>query len=315
MTNKTVAILGINGHLGHGAAQAFLAAGWQVVGFGRENRYPVPGVQFVAGDAGSADDLSAATRAASVVLDCLNPPYDKWGNGAAEALLERVMSASRGKTLLFPGNVYNYRASDRVITPELRQDPETERGEIRVRMESRLREAAGRGELQAIILRAGNFYGSPLKGDFFDRLICRQAAKDRVALNPASSVRNAWAYLPDLARAFVVLAERRDGFGAFENFHFAGHLVTADETFAAIEKAVGRKLERVGYPWLMLKTMGLFMPLIRGVVDMRYVWEHELGLRDERLEALLGKDFGTSFEDAVERTVSPFFRRSQARAA
>ena len=107
MTGKTVAILGINGHLGHSAARAFRAAGWDVIGFGRQNRYPVEGVRFVAGDARSVDDLSAATRAAPVVVNGLNLPYDKWGNGAAEALLGRVIAASRGKTLLFPGNIYN----------------------------------------------------------------------------------------------------------------------------------------------------------------------------------------------------------------
>jgi nucleoside-diphosphate-sugar epimerase len=314
-TTKTIAILGINGHLGHSVALAALGAGWRVVGFGRSNKYPIPGVEFLAGNADSPEDLSRATSEADVVLNALNLPYDKWGNGAAEALLARVIGACSGKALLFPGNIYNYRATDRVITPELRQEPETERGAIRVRMEQQLAAAARAGTLQALILRAGNFYGSELPGDWFGQLILRELGKHRVALNPARSVKNAWAYLPDLAQAFVAIAEQRHSFGAFENFHFAGHLVDADQTFAAIQKAVPRKLHRVGYPWLMLRALGLFMPVIRGLVQMRYLWEHELGLSDRRLDGLLGANFGTPFDAAIAVVAAQHFNRVASDAA
>ena len=309
---KTVAILGINGHLGHSSAQAFAAAGWRVIGFGRSQKQQMNGVEFVAGDANSVADLSAAVREASVVVNGLNMPYDKWGNGAAEALLARVITACSGaaKTLLFPGNIYNYKATDRIITPDLRQDPQTVRGEIRVRMERQLAEAGQGGQLQTLILRAGNFYGSDLPGDWFGQLILREANKNRVALNPAHTVKNAWAYLPDLAQAFVALAEHRQSLSAFETFHFAGHLVTADETFDAIQKAVPQKLRRVGYPWLLLSAMGLFMPIIRGLVQMRYIWENEMGLRDLRLEALLGKSFGTPFDVAIANTTRTHFQKT-----
>ena len=40
--------------------------------------------------------------------------------------------AGSGKTLLFPGTIYNYRAADRTIAPGLRQSGEKPRGEIRI---------------------------------------------------------------------------------------------------------------------------------------------------------------------------------------
>lgn len=304
---KTITILGINGHLGHHVALAAKSAGLRVIGFGRTQKRPIAGVEFVPGDADSVDDMKRATHDADVVLNALNLPYDKWGNGAAEALLERVLAACGGKTLLFPGNIYNFRAMDRVLTPDLRQEPETERGAIRVRMEQKLQDAAKNGDLRVVILRAGNFYGSELPGDWFGQLILREAKDARVSLNPAHTVKNAWAYLPDLARAFVALAEKSREFSAFENFHFAGHLVTADDTFTALQKATPRKLKRVAYPWLMLTIMGWFLPILRGVVQMRYIWEHEMGLVDPRLDALLGKNFGTPFDQAIGAVAGRYF--------
>lgn len=314
--NKTVTILGINGHVGRATAQAFAAAGWRVIGFGRANRNPLPGVEFIPGDAENVADMRRAVAEADVVFNALNLPYDKWGNGAAEALMGRVIEAvaDQGKTLLFPGNIYNYSATDRVITPGLPQKPQTERGAIRVRMEAQLEAAANAGRLQAIILRAGNFYGSALPGDWFDQLILREAGKDRVTLNPARTVRTAWAYLPDLAQAFLALAEHRESFAAFETFHFAGHLASADDLFAAIQKAVPQKLTRNTYPWLMLTLMGVFMPVIRGLVEMRYLWEYEMGLQDPRLDALLGSDFGTPLDTAIAATARPYFEKAKAAA-
>ena len=48
-----VVILGINGRIGSHAARAFVAAGWDVTGFGRSNKRPIAGVRFAAGHARS----------------------------------------------------------------------------------------------------------------------------------------------------------------------------------------------------------------------------------------------------------------------
>lgn len=305
MTTGTITILGINGAVGRATARAFLKRGWHVIGFGRSNRHPIAGVEFFAGDAENVADMSAAIGNADVVFNGLNLPYHKWGNGAAVALMERVIKAcgTTGKTLLFPGNIYNYAATDRIITPALPQNPQTVRGQIRVAMEHQLKEASERGDIKVIIIRAGNFYGTELGGDMLDLLILREFAKGKICLNPARSVKNAWAYLPDLGEAFAIVTEQRDDFEAFTNFHFKGDLKTADETFAAISAATPKKLMRTSYPWLMFSALGLVMPIMRGLVEMRYIWDSELGLEDTRLDAILGDDFGTPYADAVASVI------------
>ena len=85
MSRGQVIVLGINGHVGHHIAKAFVAGGWEVSGMGRSNRHPIDGVRFVKGDADSLEDLRAAIGSIDVVVNALNLPYDKWGNGAMEA--------------------------------------------------------------------------------------------------------------------------------------------------------------------------------------------------------------------------------------
>jgi nucleoside-diphosphate-sugar epimerase len=309
LETRKVVVLGINGHLGAAAARAFVAAGWAVTGFGRSERQKVDGVRFVQGDADDIGSLRAAIAGQDVIVNALNLRYDQWFEGRAEAQLARVIEAGRGSgaTLLFPGNIYNYAASAERITPLTPEHPETPRGEIRVRLEKRLEAATSDGGLRAFVLRAGDFYGPGASSDWFDQLILREAKRGRVAL-ANHEIRHTWAYLPDLGRALVQLAEKRAELGPFERFHFAGHFVSAGELFRAIEKQAGRKLKRVTTPWFLLKVMGWFNPVLREVVKMRYLFENPMALEDPKLEALLGRGFDTPFEAAVGATVAPFFR-------
>src|SRR3569623_1388212 len=119
MSTGRVTVLGVNGHIGQAVAKAFVAQGWEVPGMARADKRHTAGVRFVQGDSDSVEDMRRAIGDAEVVVNALNLPYDKWFYGAMEALMARVAEAmgTSGKTMLFPGNVYNYAADCDVLTP------------------------------------------------------------------------------------------------------------------------------------------------------------------------------------------------------
>lgn len=314
MSKGNVTVLGINGHIGHHAAEAFQQAGFSVTGFGRSNRQPIAGMRFVQGDAASLADIQAAIADADIVVNALNLPYDKWDKGRAEAQLATVIAAmgDSGKTLMFPGNIYNFSASDRRISPATPQRPQTPRGAIRVRQEAMLAAASKAGKFQTIIVRAGDFYAPDNVGDWFDQAIMMEAKKGKVYHMADLDLGHAWAYLPDLGRAFAVLGEKRGELGAFETFHFAGHYQTHGALMDAIVQASPVPLKIARLPWIILQAMGLANGVLREVVKMRYLWNNSMELVDPRLEAMLGADFGTPFEAAVAATVRPFLAQQAA---
>ncbi|WP_423066370.1 NAD-dependent epimerase/dehydratase family protein [Devosia sp. CN2-171] len=316
MSRKQVIVIGINGHVGHHIAKAFVAAGWDVTGFGRSNRHPIAGVRFVKGDAEDVAAMRAAIGDIDVVVNALNLPYHQWDKGRKEAQTERVIAAmgKSGKTLLFPGNIYNYAATDRVVTPDMAQHPQTPRGEIRVSVENLYRDAAKRGDMQVLILRAGDFFGPESQGDWFDLVMLSEAKKGKLQLMGTRGIGHAWAYLPDLGRAFEKLAWHRGELGAFENFHFAGTYVTPEQLGDAIVAAVPVPLKVSLFPRWTINAMGLVSPLMRELGKMAYLWEHPMELRDARLDAILGPDFATPFAEAVATTVVPFFAAAKAAA-
>lgn len=311
MSKGKVTVLGINGHVGQAAARAFAEAGWQVTGMGRSDKYRLAGVRFVRGDSDSVADMTRAIGDSGVVVNALNLPYHTWDNGRMEAQMARVVEAMGrdGKTMLFPGNIYNYSAGLRHVLPDSAQNPQTPRGGIRVRVEDGLRQAAERGGVQILILRAGDFYGPESSSDWFDQAIFREIGKAKVSLPGRRGVGHSWAYLPDLGRAFEALAAMRSSLPAFDRFHFAGHYVTPEEMRAAIAAAAPRPLRFAYFPWLLLRAMGLFNPLLREVGKMGYLWIHPMQLEDKRLDDLLGLGFATPFGEAMEAASAPHFAK------
>jgi nucleoside-diphosphate-sugar epimerase len=311
-----VTILGINGHIGHHAALAFVAAGWQVTGFGRSNKHPIAGVTFSKGDAENVEDMRRAIGDSEVVVNALHLPYHQWTDGRMEALHSRVIAAmgTDGKTMMFPGTIYNYAATDRVVTPGLPQRPEMPRGEIRKRSEALIEDATRRGEIRGIVLRAGDFYGPDNVGDWFDQVIFREAGKGKLALMGVPGIGHSWAYLPDLGRAFEKLAWHRNQLKPFENFHFAGDYVTPEQMGAAMIAAAPVPMKMGYFPRILFTLMGITNPILRDIAKMGYLWSNPMELKDERLDALLGPNFATPFNDAIATSIAQFFTKQKQAA-
>jgi nucleoside-diphosphate-sugar epimerase len=314
---NTITVLGINGRIGREIAQAFVSSGWQVTGFGRTDRAKLRGVRFVAGDAQNCDDIKRAIKGADVVVNALNLAYDKWENGRAEALLAKVLEAVKGRgiTLMFPGNIYNYAVGQHLIEPHTPQKPEREKGHIRVRMENMLKAASRAGDIKTIVVRTGDFYAPGAVGSSFDLAFMSRLKSNVLQYLGDLSVGHTWAYLPDVARAYVRLAEERDGMKSFENFHFAGHFVTGHKLMGAIQSVLARPARVALVPWPMMTVIGWFAPVVRELVKMRYLFQEPHRLADPRLDAILGDDFSTPFDEAVGRTALSYLPDNKKRPA
>ena len=163
---------------------------------------------------------------------------------------------ANGATLLFPGSVWNYgRGMPPVLDENTPMQPTTRKGRMRVEIEQRIREACDRG-MRAIVLRAGDFFGAG-RGSWFDLVVVKELAQNRITYPGPDDVVHAWAYLPGpTPRPLVRLAERREDFAAFETFGFPGHALTGREMIDAIEAATRNKFNVRHMSWWMLKTFG-----------------------------------------------------------
>jgi nucleoside-diphosphate-sugar epimerase len=317
--SKTALIIGANGRLGQVLASAFLAGGWRVLAQVRRApaRATEPGLQWLQVPVENPAGLADAARAADVVVHAANPPYTRWSTEAMPLARNAMDTARRlNAVLMFPGNVYNFGAGmPETLTETTPQEPTTRKGRIRVQIEEAMREAARSG-LRVVVIRAGDFFGGPGRGSWIDLVIAKSLRQGKVVYPGRMNIVHAWAYLPDLARAFVLAAERRADLSVFETLHFPGRSPTGRELLECIERSArrvgllgqGSTLHRGGMPWAFLRVAGLVVPMLREVAEMRYLWNVPHRLAGERLSSLLGTVPATPLDDAMDATLRELFQ-------
>ena len=195
---------------GDAAARAFVGAGWRVKGVARNEKAAqlAPGVEAVRADASDRDSLIAACQGADVILNALNPQYTEWAEKVMP-MAENVIAAAQavGATHMLPGNVYNFGYDIAVGTNEdAAQVPSTEKAQIRIAMEALFREQAEMHGVQTIVLTAGDFYGGTKPQGWLDLIILSKLRKNIFMWGGPTDIPHAFAYLPDLGKAFVALA-------------------------------------------------------------------------------------------------------------
>lgn len=302
-----IAVLGANGRVAHSVAKAFLAHGHEVIAVTRSGRCDglSGNVEYRAADAMDEGQVIAATTGADMIFNGLNPPYDKW-EGTVLAMARNVVAAAKanGAVQLFIGNVYNYgKAIGIDLTEDSPISANTEKARIRIDMEALFEKASHEG-VKTIILRAGDFYGTDKAGTWLDLLIANKIDKGVITWPGPSTIEHAFAYLPDLAEAFVQLALRADQLPMFSTFNFEGHTLTGDAFMRHCEAAAGRPLQRKTVSWLMFRALGVVSPIVREVVKMNYLWFTRHSLSGEKLKAFLGHVEMTPPQEAIRQALA-----------
>jgi hypothetical protein len=251
----TVLILGSNGKIGRNAAQAFTAA------------------------------MTAAAMGADLIVNGLNPPnYHNWAVLVPQITAQLITAAkASGATVIIPGNVYSFAPLPGEWSEATPHRPVTRKGKIRLAMEQAFR-ASG---VRTIILRAGNFIDPDAQDDVMRLIYLRNIAKGQVTLCGGADVMQAYAYLPDWARAAVMLADKRAELAVYEDIPFPGHAFTATQLKAALERGLGRPLRFVGFPWWVMRVAAPFWELARELQEMRYIWNLPHSLSGTKFRALL----------------------------
>lgn len=284
--SRTVLILGASGSFGRHAALAFGDAGWTVRRYRR------------------GTDMAAAAIGADLIVNALNPPnYHDWATLLPKITAE-VIGAARasGATVLFPGNVYVFGTQPGPWGPTTPHRPVARKGVIRAAIEAEYRAATADG-LHVIILRAGDFIDLGNPNAPFERLVLGKLARGRVTALGNPDVRRAHAYLPDMARAAVALAERRGELPAFADIPFPGLTFSTRDLARALDRHLKRPIGITLFPWWAMRLAAPFWELAREFLEMRYLYETEHALEEAGFRVWLPDFPLTSLDDVVRARI------------
>ena len=255
---RTALVLGASGGFGGQVALALQAAGWTI------NRYT------------RGTDLAAAARGADLIVNGLNPPgYHDWARLIPEITASVIAAArSSGATVLVPGNVSPYGIQPGPWGPDTPHRPTSRKGRIRATMEASYRQAATNGGPRTILLRGGDFLLPEAPQMLMNRMILAKVAKGKItAMGPANAL-HAYAYLPDMARAAVGLANLGDALPAYADIPFAGHAFTIRDLAAIVARLTGRRMQVTHFPLWFFTLVSPFWELARELREMLYLNRH-----------------------------------------
>ena len=283
---QNVLVLGANGRFGSHAAMAFENAGWTVKRFNR-----------------ATGNLQQAVQGMDVVVNAWNPPdYSTWTQQMLP-LHKRVIDAVKGSqaTIVLPGNVYVFGANTSGPWSETTPHQVANTlGALRIEMEAMYRNSG----LRTILLRGGDFLDVKASGQWFDRIIVQKLRKGQLTYPGDLNTRHSWAFLPDIARAAVALAAMRDDLPTYADVPFPGYTVTARDMTSALARAIKRPVAIKRMSWLPLYLLSPVMRSLRGLLDMRYLWDTPHGLDATRFDALLPEFEHTPLESALAQATA-----------
>ena len=265
-------------------------------------------VEYAREDALNADDIGRLATGCSVIVHGVNVPYHKWSQTMTVAT-DHVIAAARqhNATILFPGNVYGLGEQfDQPLDESAEKLATTTKGRLRNELEGKLQQATEDGATRVIIVRAGDFFGPTVRNGLVDPIFRHAGLGKPIRVIGRLDVPHQWAYVPDLARAAADLLDMAGRLEPFEVVHFKGHVASSTgefiRTIASIAGRADLPIRRVS--WLKLRLAGVFSPMARELLELRYLFDRAVVLDDGKLRRLLPDFEDTPLDTAIRETIA-----------
>lgn len=250
-----------------------------------------------------------------MVVQGLSPVYTRkaWRRelpGLTQAAID--VTRALGATLMLPASVYNFgKAMPPLLREETPQAASTFKGRMRIASEAQVRAATLDGRMKAVVIRGGDFFGSG-SGAWLDQVMVKSIQDGKFTYPGPLDVPTAWAWLPDMARSFVAVAAQREQLPAFETLHFAGYSLTGQDWADALEGIAsergwlpqGGRLHTRSLSWTLMRALGLMLPQVAALCEMRYQWVTPHSLVNTRMAALTGPEPHTPFPEALRASLA-----------
>ena len=285
-------ILGANGIIAQELSRALMAHGSNIRQVSRHPRRVNQTDETFSADLLDAKATSKAVAGSDVAYLVAGLPYSAsvWQEQWPRVMRNVINACKQHRTrLVFFDNVYAYGRVDGVMTEETPFNPASKKGEVRAAIATMLLEEMRSGNLQAMIVRAADFYGPGAVQSFphatvFERL---KAGKTPQWIGNPNAV-HTFTYTPDAGRAVAMLGTSPEAYG--QTWHLPTtreSLTGADFVRLACDQA-GRPNKLQVAPRWMLKLMGLFMPVLRENEEMMYQFEYDYRFDSRKIESAFG---------------------------
>jgi nucleoside-diphosphate-sugar epimerase len=308
-------IIGAGGAIGTPLAQILLEQKQSVRLLSRSGKI-LEGAQSRATDVFNLPDLTEAIRGSKMAYLLVGLDYntriwqEKWPIVMKNTL---QACAETGVPLIFFDNVYMYGPVEGKMTEDTPFRPSSKKGEVRAKIARMLLDAVQRGEVKASIARSADFYGpwADEKSMFYQTVFKNFADGKKAQWLGNPKMPHSMSYTLDCAKGLVLLANDPS------SFNQTWHLPTYNPPPVPLELIqLAAKEMNVPYKGVqaasknLVRLLGLFMPIMREMVEMVYQNERSYWFDSSKFEQHF-KYTPISYETGIKETIE-FYQLKKA---
>jgi nucleoside-diphosphate-sugar epimerase len=278
------------GPVGTTTAELLAARGHEVRVLSRSGGTTTGAVEHRTVDATDAEALTGAARGAAAIYNAVNPAYHRWATDWPPVAAALLTAAERtGAVLVAMGNLYGYGRPDGPMTAESPLSAVDTKGRVRARMWTDMLAAHEAGRVRVTEARAADFVGPqvPAASSHLMRQLPALRAGRRAWVVGDPDVPRGWSYMPDVAATLALLGTDERALG--RAWHVPSTIRSQRAALTDLAAALGQGEPRVsGIPWPVLRAVGLAVPMMREVVDVRHQFDQDYVIDASATTAALG---------------------------
>ncbi len=313
MSRPLHVVLGGSGGAGNAIARALDAAGHQVRAVNRSGSADLPGeVATMAADISTAQGAQQAMQGADVVYLAAQPAYHRWAQEFPPMLDQVLRAVPDGAKLVMVDNLYAYGPASSPMSERTPEQATDGKGRLRRELTRQLLQDHRSGRIRVTIGRASDYLGPRAEVSAITALAIEPVTTGKklrwvAALDAEHSV----AYLPDVARAYVVLGTRDEADGRVWILPHAP-AVTGRDFLELVNRALPAPQKTGVLTATMLRMAAPFHRMSAETLGILYQWSQPFVVDDAAFRDAFGPFALTPMREAVETTVQAHLRPAEA---
>ncbi len=194
--------------------------------------------------------------------------------------------AKHDAKLVFFDNVYLYDvAAIGHMTEDSPINPPSKKGKVRMEIAGMLMNAVKEGKIKALIARAPDFYGPDNEKSFIIETVyknLKNGKKPNWFID--ATKKHSFIYTPDAAKATALLGNTPDAYNQVWHLPTDKNSLTGLEWIELFNKEMKTSKKAMVISMFLLRTLGLFMPLMREMPEMMYQYDRDYFFDSSKFE-------------------------------
>jgi nucleoside-diphosphate-sugar epimerase len=302
-------ILGAGGAIGTELAKSLPQYTSDIRLAGRNPKKVNPSDQLVQTDLLNRDQTLKAVEGSGIVYLTAGLDYNiRTWRSDWPVIMENVLIACKTHKakLVFFDNIYLYDGTNLDnITEDQPVNPPSEKGKVRETIARMLMSAIGKGEIEGLIARCADYYGPSIRNtSLLTEMVFKPLSLGKKAnWMGGTEYKHSFTYTPDAGKATALLGNTPDSYGQTWHLPTSPNPLTGGEWIVNIARELGEKAKyQVVSKW-MVRLLGLFIPVMREMVEMYYQFDRDYVFSSKKFEERFGI-IPTSYHQGIKEIIN-----------